>query len=983
MTILSRRLRTLACLFAPLLVAAPALHAEQPNPTAAVPELKAPTTIQTQDPWLYRGTDIPQDKEWKFGQLPNGLRYAVRDNGVPPGQVSIRIRIDAGSLYETDKERGFAHLIEHLTFRESKYVPNSTAIATFQRLGATFGSDTNAETTPTQTVYKLDLPNASLPKLDETLRLMSGMIREPALSKENLAVDVPIVMAEARENGGAARRVSDATRTTFFEGQPLADHATIGTTESLQSATPAAVRAFHDRWYRPENTTIAIVGDGTPEVFASLIERYFGDWNVAGPHVAQPDFGTPKPPKGAKGPDPVGAATVEVEPDLPRSVSWVTLRPWHQVNDNLEYNRGMMIDSVAQAIINRRLESRARAGASYLFASVDQDKVSRSADGTFVTVTPLGENWKQAVKDVRAVIAYAMANPPTKEEIDRELSEFDVTFANMVEQRVNMAGAKLADDLVGAVDIRESVASPETVLAVFRDMRDRFTPQAVLDHTRQLFSGVVTRAFYVTPKANEATASDLRKALSDPVQADGGSRISAQNISFDQLPAIGKPAQPVDIHSIGIVEIEQIDFANGVKALIWPTTHEPGRATVRVRFGSGYRAFAPEDAPYISLGQMALVSSGVGPLGADELDRISTGRKLGFDFTIEDGVFQFEGQSRPADVADQLYLFAAKLAMPRWDANPVLRAKAAAKLSYEAYSANPAGVLNRDLEYQLSNRDPRYATPTPAQLDAATPEGFRKVWEPLLKQGPVEVLVFGDIDRKATIDALSRTFGALAPRDPIPPAALARKLGFPPEESAPLVEYHRGDPDTAAAVVAWPSGGGSAGMTTSRQMELLGQLFSNRLLDAMREKAGASYAPNVGTTWPLDLDGGGRIIAMGQMPPRAVPEFFAEADAIAADLATKGPTPDELLRVTEPYKQLLERALSGHQFWMNMLEGATQDPVRIAKLRTLLPDYTETTPEKMRELAARYLASRKGWRMAVIPEGQKLATSVQGPASGR
>ena len=35
------------------------------------------------------------------------------------------------------------------------------AIPTWQRLGATFGSDTNAETTPTQTVYKLDLPNAS------------------------------------------------------------------------------------------------------------------------------------------------------------------------------------------------------------------------------------------------------------------------------------------------------------------------------------------------------------------------------------------------------------------------------------------------------------------------------------------------------------------------------------------------------------------------------------------------------------------------------------------------------------------------------------------------------------------------------------------------------------------------------------------------------------------------------------------------------
>ena len=100
---------------------------------------------------------------------------------------------------------------------------------------------------------------------------------------------------------------------------------------------------------------------------------------------------------------------------------------------------------------------------------------------------------------------------------------------------------------------------------------------------------------------------------------------------------------------------------------------------MRVRFGSGYRAFSAKDAPYIALGQMALVSSGVGPLGAEELDRISTGRKLGFDFSIGDGVFTLQGQTRSADIADQLYLFAAKLAMPRWDTNPVQRAVAAAE----------------------------------------------------------------------------------------------------------------------------------------------------------------------------------------------------------------------------------------------------------------------------------------------------------------
>ena len=518
MTILSRISRTIAVLFLPLALAAPPLQAQQTVPVPAPSAWPQPASMQPDDPWIYRGTDIPQDREWKFGELGNGLRYAVRENGVPPGQVSIRIRIDAGSLYETDAERGYAHLIEHLTFRESKYVPEGTAIATFQRLGATFGSDTNAETSATQTVYKLDLPNTDRAKLEEALRLLSGMIRQPALSDANLAVDVPIVMAEARENGGAQKRVGDASRAVLFAGQRLADRATIGTTAALEAATSDTVRAFHHRWYRPENTTIAIAGDGPPEAFATMIEQYFADWSVSGTHVPQPDFGKPTAPKGAKGANPVDGVKVIVEPDLPRTVSWAILRPWVQVTDNLEYNRGLMIDQVAQSIINRRLESRARAGASYLFAGVNQEDISRSADGTFVSVTPLDGNWQQAIKDVRSVIEDALATPPTEEEIARELAEFDVVFANMVEQRVNQPGAKLADDLVQAVDIREAVASPETILSVFRSMRSRFTPQAVLDHTRALFAGTVIRGTYVTPDAKEATADDLRAV------ADGSRR---------------------------------------------------------------------------------------------------------------------------------------------------------------------------------------------------------------------------------------------------------------------------------------------------------------------------------------------------------------------------------------------------------------------------------------------------------------------------
>jgi zinc protease len=962
---------------APLL---PVLLLASPIPAQDKTAAPAPTSLQTgsETPWIYRGSDVPRDTEWLFGEMPNDLRYAVRKNGVPPGQVSIRVRIDAGSIHEQDSEQGFAHLIEHMTFRESKYLADGAAIPTFQRLGATFGSDTNAETTPTQTVYKLDVPDADPAKLEEVFKLLSGMIEAPTLSAKGLSEDRPIVLAEKRERAAAAQRVAEESRKTLFAGQRLANRLPIGTEATLNGATAESVRAFHRRWYRPENTVVVVAGDADPRALALLVEKYFGNWKGTGPHVDAPAFGDPKAPAGADKANPVGETQVLVEPDLPRNLTYAVLRPWRPVNDTIVYNEGLLLDTLAQSIINRRLESRARAGGSYLYAQANQEDVSRTADGTFVTFAPLTDDWQAALADVRAVIADALASPPTQEEIDREMAEFDVAFASSVEQRAVQAGSKLADDVVQAVDIRETVAAPETVLTVFRGMKDKFTPANVLAHTRSLFSGDVVRSVYVTPDAAEATAADLRAALLAPVKADGSARLQAATLSFADLPAIGMSSLPSSTAPIGVLDINRVEFPNGTTALLWSNNAEPGRVTVKVRFGSGWRAFSPQDAVYAKLGESALVGSGVGTLGQEELDRITTGRRMGFDFKIDEGVFTFTAQTRSADLADQLYLFAAKLGMPRWDANPVVRAKAASRLAYESFATSPSGVLERDLQFERFSRDPRFATPDPAALDAATPEGFRKVWEPLLKQGPVEVLVFGDFEQQAAIEALGRTFGALPARAPIPADALARTVTVSAGAAAPRVLYHRGDANQAAAVVSWPTGGGVTGLPESRQLQILSDLFNNRLLDEMRERTGASYSPQVSNDWPEDIASGGSLSAMAMIRPQDVPAFFAATDAIARDLVANPPTADELARVTEPLKQSVSRASTGNTFWLWQLEGASRDPRRIGYLRSLLNDYTQTTPQAMQALAAKYLAARQPFRLAVIPQGQALATTVTG-----
>ncbi|MCA1661082.1 MAG: insulinase family protein, partial [Novosphingobium sp.] len=526
--------------------------------------------------------------------------------------------------------------------------------------------------------------------------------------------------------------------------------------------------------------------------------------------------------------------------------------------------------------------------------------------------------------------------------------------------------------------IRETVASPDTVLQVFRDMRAEFTPARVLEHTRKLFSGTVTRPMMIASAPGEASEAGLRQALLTKVAPDGSSRVSAAPLSFAKLPAIGAPGKVVDQQPTGLLQIERLTLSNGVKVLMWNNDAEPGRVMVKVRFGRGYGAIRPEDAAYVALGKSALVGSGLGKLGQDDLDRISTGRKMGFDFEVEDGNFEFSADTRPADLEDQLYLFAAKLATPRWDANPVVRAKAAARLAYESYQSSPQSVLERDLAWLTHGRDPRLKTPTPAEIEATTPAGFRKVWEPLLASGPVEVDLFGDFDKASAIAALEKTFGALAPRpEPAVPAFAPR---FPDPVARPVTLTHRGDANTASAMVAWPTGAGRAGVRVSRQLEILSQVFNNRLFDRMREKLGASYAPQVNSTWPLDRETGGYIAASAQLTPDAVAAFFSTADEIAADLVANPPTADELARITEPLKQLISRAATGNGFWLYQLEGAATYPSRLDEVRSILTDYSQTTPQAMQALAQRYLAKDRSWRLEVIP--QALARARGGAEQG-
>ncbi|MFA5600966.1 MAG: insulinase family protein, partial [Phenylobacterium sp.] len=192
--------RTALALAASALAACATLPAQVPAP-AAEPVRLAPGE------WPQARTDIAPDPDIVFGALPNGMRYAIRRQTIPPGQAAIRLRFDAGSLMEEDDQRGLAHFLEHMAFNGSKAVPEGEMVRVLERLGLAFGADTNASTSLEETIYRLDLPRTDAETVDTSLMLMrevaSNLLIEPAAVDRERGV----VLSEERSRDTPAYRV--------------------------------------------------------------------------------------------------------------------------------------------------------------------------------------------------------------------------------------------------------------------------------------------------------------------------------------------------------------------------------------------------------------------------------------------------------------------------------------------------------------------------------------------------------------------------------------------------------------------------------------------------------------------------------------------------------------------------------------------------------------------------------------------------------
>lgn len=922
--------------------------------------IAAPASAQIGDSgWFYRGSDIAPDPDWTFGTLPNGLGYAVRRNALPAGQVSIRLRVDAGALNEEDHQQGWAHFIEHMAFRGTASFKDGEARETWQKLGASFGSDTNASTSATQTVYQLDLPHADRANLDTSLRLLAEMADSARFDPAIVEAERKVVLAEKGRRPELNVRLNEVSKPLFYAGLKFAGRDIIGTDQTLGGATADGLRSFYELWYRPERTTIVMVGDADPKLMEELIAARFGGWKGSGPAPADPDYGAIAEAK--------QSTAALAYPGAPAVASAMWLRPYVQTPNTVAREREDLADTLAVRILNRRLEARARgAEAPFIAASIGTGATRNIADMTQLQVTARDGKWRDGVIAAFAVLADAAATPPSQAEIDRELQGVRLSTTAAVQGEATVRSNARADQLVSALDTDNVVATAAYIDALMTRLGTEMKPEHVHAAMKGLFAGAGPRMALLTPNAVEGGATAVADALAAARAAAPAVRSADRSVSMDDLPALGAPGREVSRERIEDMDVTIVRFDNGSTLTFKQTDFEKGSVAVQLRFGRGM-AGLPANRTNLSWLSGLVAPSGLAGLDLDGLERLLTGRRIGLNFSLGQDSLVLSSTTNGTDLADQLRLFATKLAFPRWDDALFARYQASFRDSNELSFASATARANRELPSLLMGGDQRWAPLETAAIARASSQGFKALFEPMLAAGPVQAIVVGDVDLDTAVNAMKQTVATLSDR---PTAPVPNTDVHPPAPSPkPVAFTHRGDKNQAFAAIGWNTFGGLDHRKERRALAVAANMMQVRLFERLRQVEGASYSPSASSSSSDLFEDWGVFYAASELKPDSVDTFYRIAREIVADLAAKPASAAEFERAINPVVSGIERRVRTNAYWLSTLEDWTREPAHVEATRTYLSDYRTLTAEEVRAAVAAYVADQGDWSMVVLPEG--------------
>ncbi|MFZ4604895.1 MAG: M16 family metallopeptidase [Caulobacter sp.] len=910
--------------------------------------------------WPQAVSDVAADPIIRFGSLPNGMRYAIIRNATPPGQASLRLRFDAGSLMETDAQQGLAHFLEHMAFNGSKGIAEGEMIKMLERRGLAFGADTNASTSFDETTYKLDLPQTDDETVDLSLKVMRETASELLIAGDAVDRERGVVLSEERTSDSPGLRVYKARLEFILRGQLPPKRMPIGKVAVLQSAPREQIVDFYSRYYRPERAVLLAVGDFDVDAMEAKIKAGFSSWSNSTTAGADPNLGVVAK-RGLE-------TQIIVEPGSPTSlqIGWVQaadLRP-----DTADKRRQDWIQQLGFAVLNRRLEAIARgATPPFIAAGGFSGNQTDAASVTTLAITARPGEWQPALtaaeREQRRLVQYGVR----QDELDREIEDYRQWLKSRVASAATRRTPQLANEMIGSIGDEEVMTSPAQDLAHFESAAKELKAETVSLALKAAFAGSGPLVFVATPTSIDGAEQAVTQAWTQSQQVAVAAPTGPRQVVWP-YETFGAPGQVAEQTDIVDLDTTFVRFANGVRLTVKPTKFRDDQVLVKVRIGSGL-AGQPADQQSVSWASSALVEGGLAKIDSEDMERVLVSKVYGARFGVEDDAFTLSGSTRPEDIDTQLQVLSAFATEPGWRPEALQRMRTYAATLSDQYEATDSGVFNRDLPGLLHGGDRRWTWPGKADIAAVNADALKRAYGDALAGGPVEVVIVGDISVDKAIAAVAATFGAL-PKRPDVPVRVTGTTRFPAPVAQPLVLTHKGRDDQAIAFLAWRTDDFFHNVQLARNTAVLADIMGLRLIDELREAQGATYSPNAGWTASDTWTDWGYVSARVEVPPARVEGFFRDTLKIAANLQAAPPTADELDRALKPRLERLTKARETNEYWLEELGGAQTDPRRLAATRSLIPGYERVTAADVQAAAKAYLDPNKAWRLVVQPAGK-------------
>jgi zinc protease len=893
---------------------------------------------------------IAPDPAIRTGVLANGLRFAVLSHAQPKGAISILFRMKVGSIDETDAERGAAHFLEHIAFAGGRNIRPGELEKAFTANGVAFGRDQNATTTAYETTYRLDLAQATPENLHLAFAWMHDITDGLSITPEAVIHERDVVLRERDATHGPNELMSAKLREALAPELRVIARDPIGTVETVSTMDAKTLRAFYERWYRPENAIVVVVGDLPVDELERRVRETFSAWRAK----------TPAPDRPAVSRTNLGRG-FEAYP-------WPT---YHRTGDQVTLcvkrsSEGYPPDTLARlrrtarrqiwvAVLNKRLEAVSRQAAPPFHSAM----ASYADDGhelasICVAFNPTDGDWRAALEAGRTEVRRLLLHGPTQAEVKRAVGARLAAMRYGAEHEDSYPSASLAPFIL------EEIARGDTPASIAARYGEEMTNKdisaaEVLDQMQADWRGggpILAVATSAPPEGDQEMEGFWAKlnAAPDP----GPYQPPAERPwAYANFGPKGKVVSREVIADPGFVRLR---FENGVVVNFKETPFSKDDAIVDISFGDGRAALGTANLYFANAGAQLLVSGGLAKNSYDDLRDLFGDRIWSAGLSIDARRFLLAGRTTASDLDVELQILTAFLTDPGFSKDMDAKVGATLGTVYRNTATTPSYAASDALLRTLTPGGP-LVLPPPPPLSKVSSEAFAAQIRPWLAGGALEVTIVGDVSEQRAVDAVALTLGALPKRPDV--HTLVSEYNFlrlPNWINHTVHATLAGAEDHAAVMVVWPLWDATpARRREERAMRYVAMLFQDALRHRLRDQMGEAYVPVAQMVMDDGADQGSIRVFVECTPAHAEAVLKAVRET-AADLAAGKITAAELEAERKPMLADAANRKQTIEWWADILDGSVRNPAKLDDARTWDAVYGSISVEEVRAGARTWLA---------------------------